>query len=163
MRRRFLRELASTGLPSGPGPEGVVGRPRDWSVRLAFHGRFRTRAGQPWRKCPAWLYDFGALVPYLDGMVLFAPSMWLEPGRSPRDFATTGRFCPDPNDRERLPRAAWTTPVGGWTTIGGRRLPAGGEALWRLGNDVSAAAPEYCYLSLIEQYCRVPGFGLRTC
>jgi hypothetical protein len=36
---------------------GVVGRPRDWSLRLAFNGSFRAGAGQSWRKCQAWLYD----------------------------------------------------------------------------------------------------------
>lgn len=195
---------------------GVVGRLRDWSMRLAFNGRFRTGPRQPWRKCRTWQYDsrlevarifhiairFGAVVPvlgrdtylggkgrmlirafdlftiedgsgkeydlgelvtYLNDMVLFAPSMLLEPDvgftgvdgdsfdvtlvnrgnrvtarvtlaadGSPRDFATTDRFCLDPNDRKRLVRTKWTTPVAGWTTIGGRRLPAGGEAVWHL-------------------------------
>jgi hypothetical protein len=99
MRRRFLRELASVGLPAGPGPAGlvtdadllplpepaqrylrfmgVVGRPRDWSLRIASRGFFRQHADQPWRKCQVWQYNsrlevarifhivirFGGLVP----------------------------------------------------------------------------------------------------
>lgn len=79
VRRRFLRELAAAGLPVDPGPAdvitnsqiillpepaqrylqfmGVVGRPQDWSFRLGFTGRFRTRPRQPWMKCEAWQYN----------------------------------------------------------------------------------------------------------
>jgi len=79
MRRRFLTEVAAANLPAGPGsldvvsisqiaslPEpaqrylqfmGVVGRPQDWSVRLGFTGRFRTKPRQPWMKCEAWQYN----------------------------------------------------------------------------------------------------------
>jgi hypothetical protein len=79
MRRRFLREVAAAGLPSGPGtpdpvteaqaaslPEPaqrylrfmkVIGRPRDWSFRLAFTGQFRPAADKPWLKCEAWQYN----------------------------------------------------------------------------------------------------------
>ncbi len=68
MLRRFLREVAAAGLPAGPGPAdvvgddqiiflpepaqrylrfmGVVGRHRDWSFRLGFRGRFRTKPEQ---------------------------------------------------------------------------------------------------------------------
>jgi hypothetical protein len=56
---------------------GVVGRPRDWSFRISFRGRFRVRQGQPWRPCEVWQYNsrlaiarifhmrlrFGGLVP----------------------------------------------------------------------------------------------------
>lgn len=79
MRRRFLREAAAAGLPVGPGPAnvvsmsqivrlpepaqrylqfmGVVGHPQDWSFRLGFTGRFRTKPQQPWMKCEAWQYN----------------------------------------------------------------------------------------------------------
>ena len=79
MRRRFLHEVAAAGLPAGPGPAdvvgddqiislpqpaqrylrfmGVVGRPRDWSFRLGFRGRFRTKPEQPWMQCEAWQYN----------------------------------------------------------------------------------------------------------
>jgi hypothetical protein len=99
MRARFLRELASAGLPVGPGPVdpvtdaeltplpqsvqrylrfmGVVGRPRVWSFRLGFAGRFRTKPDQAWMASEAWQYNsrlavarifqirirFGGLVP----------------------------------------------------------------------------------------------------
>jgi hypothetical protein len=76
---KFLREVASTGLPAVPGPAevvtssqlsslpepaqrylqfmGVVGRPKDWSFRLGFTGRFRTKPRQPWMQCEAWQYN----------------------------------------------------------------------------------------------------------
>jgi hypothetical protein len=51
---------------------------------------------------------------------------------APRDFSTTDRFCNDPDDPKRLMRARWTTPIGGWQTVGGRQLPTRGEATWHL-------------------------------
>ena len=79
MRKRFLKEVAEAGLPSGPDrvdpvteaeldplPEpaqrylrfmGVVGRPRDWSFRLGFTGNFRTGFGRPWMKCETLQYN----------------------------------------------------------------------------------------------------------
>lgn len=79
MCRRFMREVAAAGLPVGPGPVdvvamsqitplpepaqrylqfmGVVGRPQDWSFRLGYSGRFRTKPRQPWMKCEAWQYN----------------------------------------------------------------------------------------------------------
>ncbi len=35
----------------------VVGRPRDWSFRLGFSGRFRRSVSEPWMTCTAWQYD----------------------------------------------------------------------------------------------------------
>ena len=80
MRGRFLREVASAGLPEGPGrvdtvtasqidhlPEpaerdprfdgGGGTRTRLVCSRLGFTGRFRTKPPQPWMKCEAWQYD----------------------------------------------------------------------------------------------------------
>ncbi len=79
MRHDFRRELASAGLATTPGPATpvseaevlglpaaarrymtfmrVVGRPRAWSFRAAFTGRFRPGLGQDWRDCEAWQYD----------------------------------------------------------------------------------------------------------
>lgn len=75
---RFLAELAAAGLPAGgtgspvsetdlaPLPEvarrylrfmGVVGKPRDWSFRARFVGRFRRRPGDPWMPADAWQYN----------------------------------------------------------------------------------------------------------
>jgi len=36
---------------------GVAGRPQDWSFRLGFTGRFRTKPQKPWMKCEAWQYN----------------------------------------------------------------------------------------------------------
>jgi hypothetical protein len=79
LRARFLREVASAGLPAGPGPEGpvaeadlarlpeparrylhfmgVVGRIRDWSFRLGFTGKFRLKPDAAWLGCEAWQYN----------------------------------------------------------------------------------------------------------
>jgi hypothetical protein len=82
MRKKFMRELASLGLPPSPGPDanlaevtqadleplpetarrylefmGVIGRPRDWSFRLGFTGRFRRSRDEAWMKCEAWQYN----------------------------------------------------------------------------------------------------------
>lgn len=79
MYARFLKELAAAGLPSAPADEAavtdadleglpdaaarnlrfmrVVGRPRDWSFRARFTGRFRRQPGQRWLPCEAWQYN----------------------------------------------------------------------------------------------------------
>ena len=36
---------------------GVVGRPRTWSFRLAWKGRFRPGADRAWTACEAWQYN----------------------------------------------------------------------------------------------------------
>jgi hypothetical protein len=76
---RLAGELAAAGIPAGPGdqrpvteadiaelPEavqrylrfmGVVGRPRDWSFRARFAGRFRMRPGMGWMPAEAWQYN----------------------------------------------------------------------------------------------------------
>jgi hypothetical protein len=36
---------------------GGVGKPRDWSFRVAWTGRFRTGPNKPWMKCEAWQYN----------------------------------------------------------------------------------------------------------
>lgn len=77
--RRFRKEVAAAGFPDGPGddrrvtdrdlarlPEPVqrymrfmevVGRPRDWSFRARFVGRFRPRASSDWMPAEAWQYN----------------------------------------------------------------------------------------------------------
>jgi len=82
MRSKFMRELAALGLPPNPGPNtnlapvteadlvplpesarrylrfmGVVGRPRDWSFRVGFTGRFRRARDEAWMRCEAWQYN----------------------------------------------------------------------------------------------------------
>jgi uncharacterized protein DUF6544 len=79
VRSQFLREVSRAGLPGGRGPSdpvtdadlallpepaqrylrfmGVVGRPRDWSFRLQFTGRFRTKPTQAWMACETWQYN----------------------------------------------------------------------------------------------------------
>jgi len=78
MRRRFLKEVAASGLPAGPAaaldnvqpaslPEPaqrylrfmkVADRPTDWSFRLGLTGRFRTGPRRPWMPCEAWQYNY---------------------------------------------------------------------------------------------------------
>ena len=76
---RLGDQLAAAGVPGGPGDErpvtdaeiaglptavqrylrfmGVVGRPREWSFRVRFAGRFRMRPGQRWMRAEAWQYN----------------------------------------------------------------------------------------------------------
>jgi Family of unknown function (DUF6544) len=76
---RLDRELAAAGVPAGPGDQtlvtetdiaglptavqrylrfmGVVGRPRDWSFRARFVGRFRMRPSTSWMPAEAWQYN----------------------------------------------------------------------------------------------------------
>ena len=76
---RLGRETRAARLPAGPGDEtpvteadlaglpsparrylrfmGVVGRPRDWSFRTRFTGRFRMRPGMGWLPAEAWQYN----------------------------------------------------------------------------------------------------------
>jgi hypothetical protein len=101
MYAKFSREVAALGLQPGPGPKavvtdadlaglpdtaqrylrfmGVVGRPRDWSFRVSFVGRFLTKLDGPWMACRTWQYNtrldlarifhirvrFGGIVPVL--------------------------------------------------------------------------------------------------
>jgi Family of unknown function (DUF6544) len=76
---RLGQELAAAGIPAGPGDErpvteadivglpaavqrylrfmGVLGRPRNWSFRGRFVGRFRMRPGMRWMPAEAWQYN----------------------------------------------------------------------------------------------------------
>ena len=79
--RRLVDEVRAAGLPVGPGDDtrvtedevaglpavvqqylrfmGVVGRPRDWSFRAHFVGRFRLRQKLGWMRAEAWQYNSG--------------------------------------------------------------------------------------------------------
>lgn len=79
MARRFLREVSTLGLATGPGPSapvrgediaklpesvrryliymGVMNRPRDWSFRLHYEGRFRLKPDHDWSPCTVWQYN----------------------------------------------------------------------------------------------------------
>jgi len=79
MRRKFLREVAESGLAAEPGLHetvsetevealgpvaqrylrfmGVVAGPRRWSLRLHAEGRFRLAPDRPWMPCEAWQYN----------------------------------------------------------------------------------------------------------
>jgi hypothetical protein len=79
LRERFFREIATLGLPVSenplaviteadlqPLPEpgqrymrfmGMLGRPRDWSFRASFTGRFKVKSDAPWRRCVVWQYN----------------------------------------------------------------------------------------------------------
>jgi hypothetical protein len=192
---------------------GVVGRPRTWSLRAHFTGRFRRGPDQPWLPLDAWQYnsglelarlfrmwllvarvvpmwgwdtyragtgrmlgkalgvvtvadgsgsefDISELTTWLNDAVSLAPSMLLHPrtaweaaeedsfrvsvtdaGRTvsaevflddagrPRDFRTEDRWADLPGGPVR---AAWTTPIAGWTVVDGLPLPTGGAAVWHL-------------------------------
>jgi len=84
LRTKFFREIVALGLP-GPGevgpavteaeitglPEaaqrylrfmGVVGRPRDTTLRLCFLGKFKVNPRAPWRPCEVWQYNTSPVV-----------------------------------------------------------------------------------------------------
>lgn len=82
--RRLLRAEEAAAVPSGSPADhpvseadvsslprtvqrylrfmGVVGRPRDWSFRARFEGRFRLRPRQRWMPMDAWQYNSAAEV-----------------------------------------------------------------------------------------------------
>ncbi|MGY1638929.1 DUF6544 family protein [Geodermatophilus sp. SYSU D00742] len=88
----FLRGVAGAGLPGGSATAdqvteadlvalppvvarylramGVVGRPRGWSLRAHFTGRFRRGPDQPWLPLDAWQYNSGVEVTRLFRMRL---------------------------------------------------------------------------------------------
>ncbi|GAB3201888.1 hypothetical protein GCM10027261_37510 [Geodermatophilus arenarius] len=233
--RAFSRRVAAAGLPAGPAipapvteddlaglpsaavryleAMGVVGRPRTWSLRAHWTGRFRLGPDRPWMPCDAWQYnaaeevarlyrmrllvggvvpmwgwdtyrhgtgrmlgkalglvtvadgsgpefDRGELVTWLNDAVLLAPAVLLHPrtrwedrgedrfavsvtdaGRTvsavvaldgsgrPLDFRTGDRWADLPGGPVRTP---WSTPVRGWTVVGGRPRMTGGSAVWHL-------------------------------
>src|SRR5262245_8609144 len=79
MNTGFEREARAVGLPRGPASGALVtdqapaaspapakrylrfmkvaGRPRDWSFRLAWRGRFRPSRHSRWLPCDAWQYN----------------------------------------------------------------------------------------------------------
>ena len=82
---RFLSAVASTELPAAPDRVEVIassqlaslpepaqrylrfmgiaeGCRKDWSFRMGFTGRFRTKPQQPWMNCEAWQYNNGLAV-----------------------------------------------------------------------------------------------------
>lgn len=236
--RAFLRGVAAAGLAQRPETTepvtetdlaplppvaarylramGVVGRPRTWSLRAHFTGRFRRGPDQPWLPLDAWQYnsalevarlfrmrlvvarvlpmwgwdtyrggtgrmlgkalglvtvadgsgpefDTSELSTWLNDAVLLAPGMlvhdrvaWDESGEDsfwvsvtdsgrtvsaqvllddqwrPRDFRTDDRWADLPGG---LVRAPWSTPVAGWTLVGGLPRPTGGAAVWHLPDD----------------------------
>ena len=99
--RAFVRTVAASGLPAAPPSAdpvtdadlaglppaaarylramGVVGRPRTWSLRAHFVGRFRRGPDQPWMPMDAWQYSSAVEVARLFRMRLTFASvvpMW---------------------------------------------------------------------------------------
>lgn len=90
--KAFINSVRAAGLPCGPAKPravtdadlaslppavqrylrfmGVVGRPRDWSVRAHLVGRFRLGPDRPWMPCEAWQYSSSAEVARLFRMRL---------------------------------------------------------------------------------------------
>jgi hypothetical protein len=105
-------------------------------------------------------FDIGELTTWLNDAVLLAPGMLLHPrtawepagedsfqvsvtdaGRTvsaevflddegrPRDFRSEDRWADLPGGPVRAP---WSTPVAGWTVVGGQPRMTGGAAVWHL-------------------------------
>jgi hypothetical protein len=88
LRTKFFKELRKLDLPVGAAPlpvvtetdlsslpqaaqrylrfMGVVGRPRDWSFRTGFVGRFKVKQSAPWRPCDVWQYNTSPVVTRCD-------------------------------------------------------------------------------------------------
>lgn len=49
---------------------------------------------------------------------------------APVDFETTDRFCEDPQDRKRLVRTRWTTPMKEFGQVSHRQVATRGQAVW---------------------------------
>lgn len=65
----FLPVVTETDLSLLPKPAqrylrfmGVLGRPRDWSFRTGFVGRFKIKQSAPWRPCDVWQYNTSPVV-----------------------------------------------------------------------------------------------------
>ena len=114
--------------------------------------------------------DVSELVTYLSDAIIFAPSMllalpvtwqadddrsfgvtledaghqvsaqvFLDEDGAPVDFSTEDRYAALPGG---LVRTRWSTPGGGWRPVGGRPLPARGQAIWHLPDG------PFCYADL---------------
>jgi hypothetical protein len=59
---------------------------------------------------------------------------------APIDFHTNDRFCVDPAHPGQLLRAHWSTPIAGWETVDGHRLPTSGQAVWHFPEGAFAYA-----------------------
>src|SRR5215218_145213 len=106
----FRRGVAAAGLPGRPATAdpvteaalaplppiaarylramGMVGRPRTWSLRAHFTGRFRRGPDQPWLPLDAWQYNSGVEVARLFRMRLLVARVmpmwgWTPTGRAP--------------------------------------------------------------------------------
>ncbi len=155
---RFSREVAALDLPVVSGPlevvsnfrlaglpepaqrylrfMGVVGRPRDWSFRCGFTGRFRTSPRKPWMKCEAWQYNnrpavarvfhirirFGGLLPvvgrdtYVDGrgrmLIRLLDLVTMEDGRG--EEYNTGELVTYLNDAVLIAPSMLLAPEISW-------------------------------------------------
>jgi hypothetical protein len=160
--RRFTEAVATAGLASGPGDEtvvtadeiaqlppvvrrylhfmGVVGRPRVWSFRARFGGRFWLRRGLGWMPADAsmllrpnttWTdvdaYSFD--VTLADGGRTVTGRVFVDGAGAPFDFSTTDRFAALPSGPVR---AEWRTPVRSWQSFDGRVVPGPFRAVWHL-------------------------------
>jgi hypothetical protein len=129
MRQRFLKEVASAGLPAGPGPSDPITEAELAALPEAAQRYLRSLFAPSMLLAP----DVGFAGVDGDPIDLtlvnrrnrVSARVTLAEDGSPCNFTTTRRFCQDPGDRKRLLRTKWTTAAG-------RRLPAGGEAVWHL-------------------------------
>jgi hypothetical protein len=67
----------------------------------------------------------------------------------PRDFRTEDRWADLPGGPVRTP---WSTPVRGWTVVGGRPRMTGGSAVWHL----PAGEYRYAEMTVVDVALDVP-------
>jgi hypothetical protein len=68
---------------------GVVNRPRDWSFRAHFTGRFRLRGKGSWMPAEVWQYNSTADIARIFYMRIDFAGVLLEPARRTRTGPTT--------------------------------------------------------------------------
>jgi len=203
MRKRFLLELTSAGLPAGepvdppvaddelialPEPArrymrfmGVVGRPRDWSFRLGFSGRFRTKPNGRWMNCEAWQYNsrpavarvfhirirFGGLIPvvgrdtYVEGRgrmhIRLLDLFTMEDGTGPE--YDTGELVTYLNDAVLIAPSMLLVPHVAWAPVDGSSFDValmdhGRTVTARVTVDERGAPREF---STTDRFCSDPG------
>ena len=78
--------------------------------------------------------DGGAFdVAFTEGGRTVSARVFVDESGAVRDFVTTDRFVQDPYRPEHpFARASWSTPIDGWRTVSGRRVPTRGRAVWHL-------------------------------
>jgi hypothetical protein len=110
----------------GSGPELDVGELVTWlNDAVLLCPSFLLQPSVSWREVDADHFDLSLT----DEGVTVTGRVQVDGRGAPTDFSTGDRYADLPGG---LVRAEWTTPVAGWTTVGGRPVPTSVQAIWQL-------------------------------